>query len=75
LAFLEDEDLKDTSSKIDATGEGEWTINTAKEFGIDAPVIEKSFEVRQKSKTAPDNFSNKVVSALRGQFGGHSVKK
>lgn len=74
-AFTEDPDLTDTSSKIDATGEGEWTINTAHELSIAVPVIEESFKVRQKSKVESEDFGDKVVSALRGKFGGHPVRK
>jgi 6-phosphogluconate dehydrogenase len=74
-AFKEDPDLKDISSKIDSTGEGEWTINAAKELGIKVPVIEKSFNVRQESKAESEDFRDKVVSALRGKFGGHPVRK
>lgn len=74
-AFKEDPDLKDISSKIDSTGEGEWTINTAKELKVKTPVIEKSFKVRQRSNALSEDFSDKVVSALRGKFGGHPVRK
>lgn len=74
-SFAEDKDLKKISSKIDATGEGEWTIITAHKMGIKLPVIERSLDVRKKSKSDSNNFSDKVVSALRGKFGGHQVKK
>jgi 6-phosphogluconate dehydrogenase len=74
-ALTADANLSDISSKINATGEGEWTITTAKELNIPTPVISASFKVRQESATTPENFSNKMVSALRGQFGGHPVKK
>jgi 6-phosphogluconate dehydrogenase len=74
-AFEEDPELSDISSKIDSTGEGEWTINTAKEMDVKVPVIEESFNVRQRSSAESNSFSDKVVSALRGKFGGHPVKK
>ncbi len=74
-SFNDDANLKDISSKIDSTGEGEWTINTAKELGVKVPVIQESFDVRQKSSEKSNDFSAKVVSALRGKFGGHPVKK
>lgn len=72
-ALIDDENLSQISSKINATGEGEWTIKTAEKLGVDVPVIKKSFEVRQKSKEGQQNFSNKMVSALRGKFGHHKV--
>lgn len=78
-ALGEDSDLKDTSSEIKSSGEGEWTIKVAKELGIDVPVIEDSFKVRQASgndpEDSPEGFRNKVVSAQRGKFGQHEVKK
>lgn len=78
-ALKEDVDLKDTSSTIAASGEGEWTVKTAAEMGIDAKVIEDSFKVRQTSiddpEDSPAGFRNKVVSAQRGKFGHHPVKK
>lgn len=78
-ALEEDPELAEYSSKINHTGEGEWTIKTAKEFGVNAEVIEESFEVRVESEevdeNSPNGFRNKSVSAMRGKFGGHSVKK
>lgn len=74
-AFVENPELSETSSAIGHLGEGEWTANTAKELGVDAPIIQESFNVRVRSLTEPENFRNKVVSALRGKFGGHKVGK
>lgn len=78
-ALAEDSNLGDISSKINATGEGEWTIKTAKELGVHTPVIEDSFKVRQTSaedkEDSANGFRNKVVSAMRGKFGQHEVKK
>ncbi|KKQ75244.1 MAG: 6-phosphogluconate dehydrogenase, decarboxylating [Candidatus Woesebacteria bacterium GW2011_GWB1_38_5b] len=73
--FSDGENLGDISSIIEATGEGEWTVKTATELGVDVPVIKKSLQIRKDSTNMPDNFRNRVVSALRGKFGGHSVKK
>ena len=73
--IFEYEDIKNTIGKIDSTGEGEWTINAAKELGVDARVIKDSFIVRQES-VDPKNqkkFSNKIVALMRKQFGGHST--
>lgn len=78
-ALEEDPQLSEYSSKINHTGEGEWTVKTAEELGVDAEVIEESFEVRVESadvdENSPDGFRNKAVSAMRGKFGGHFVKK
>lgn len=78
-ALEEDPELSEYSSKINHTGEGEWTVIAAKELGVDPVVIEDSFKVRVNSENdaedSPNGFRNKVVSAQRGKFGGHSVKK
>lgn len=78
-ALSQDPELSEISSEIKSTGEGEWTVKTAKEQGIKTPVIEDSFRVRQSSAADPEDspagFRNKVVSAMRGQFGQHPVKK
>lgn len=74
--IFEREDIENTSGVIHATGEGEWTIQAAKELGVDVRVIEDSFKVRQESSQPAnqDNFSNKIVALLRKQFGGHGVE-
>jgi 6-phosphogluconate dehydrogenase len=74
-SFEEDANLKNISSKIDATGEGEWTIKTASELKVHVPVIKKSYLIRKSSSEKTGNFSAKVVSALRGKFGGHAVSR
>jgi 6-phosphogluconate dehydrogenase len=74
-ALIEDPELTNTSSKIDHTGEGEWTIEAAKELGLDVPIIEESLEVRKRSSEASEDYRDKVVSAMRGKFGGHPVRK
>lgn len=86
-AFVEDITLENTSSVIGSGGagkerikaEGDWTLELAGELGVDAPSIKASVQVRAESpnveEESPNGFRNKVVSALRGQFGGHAVKK
>lgn len=73
--IFEDEDIKNTSGKIDATGEGEWTVLAGKEFGVDVRVIEDSLQVRRESADPKNQkkFSNKIVALLRKQFGGHAI--
>lgn len=74
-AFKEDPTLKKISSKIDHTGEGEWTVEAARELKVAVPIIQESLEVRKRSSSESDNFGDKVVSAMRGKFGGHKVQK
>lgn len=66
-------ELTDITSTIAHTGEGQWTVETAKELGVEVPIIEGSYQYRVNSAQKP-SFTGKVVSMLRGQFGGHAVK-
>lgn len=74
-ALKEDPKLEGYSSKIGRNGEGDWTVKTAKELGVEISVIEDSVKVRMQSETEPDNIRNRAVSAMRGKFGHHAVQK
>lgn len=67
------QDLRKISGSVDSTGEGEWTVKTAKEFNVPTPVIKNSFDFRMASVKKP-SYTGKILSALRNQFGGHDVK-
>ncbi|MEK7574679.1 MAG: phosphogluconate dehydrogenase (NAD(+)-dependent, decarboxylating) [Patescibacteria group bacterium] len=67
-------DLAGVSGSVAHTGEGEWTVNAAKELNVPVPVIEKSFQFRVDSAKNP-SYTGQVLSALRNKFGGHSMKK
>ncbi|MEP7166489.1 MAG: phosphogluconate dehydrogenase (NAD(+)-dependent, decarboxylating) [Candidatus Woesebacteria bacterium] len=73
-ALAENPTLTGVSPVIAHSGEGEWTVNAAKELGIPIPIIEESLNVRKNSANDGDSFRNKVVTAQRGKFGGHSTK-
>lgn len=87
LAELEnDPELKNISSVIGSAGgagkvkgEAHWTVELANKMGIDVPVIKASISVRDNSdkdsEDSPSGFRNKVVAAMRVQFGRHPVKK
>ncbi|MBI4088340.1 NADP-dependent phosphogluconate dehydrogenase [Candidatus Kaiserbacteria bacterium] len=66
------EELKGVSGAVGHTGEGEWTAAAARELKVSAKIIEESFKFRVRSAENP-SYTGKVVSALREQFGGHSV--
>ena len=68
------ENLADISGKVAHSGEGLWTVETAHALGIPVPIIEGSLRFREQSQQAP-SYTGQVVSALRGQFGGHPVSK
>ena len=66
------EDLEDISGTVSHSGEGQWTVDTSKELGIPMPVIEEALNFRIRSAKNPD-YTGKLLSALRNQFGGHEV--
>jgi len=66
-------DLKKASPIVAHTGEGEWTVKTAKKLKVPAKIIKESFRFRVNSPKNP-RYAGKVLSALRNQFGGHSIK-
>jgi 6-phosphogluconate dehydrogenase len=66
------EDLKGISGSVNYTGEGEWTVQTAKKLKVPVPVIEDSFKFRVASKKKP-SYTGKLLSTLRNQFGGHAA--
>lgn len=67
------QDFDQVSGKVGHTGEGEWTVNVAKQLGIKTKVIEEALKFRVESEEHP-NYMGKVLSALRNRFGGHSIK-
>ncbi|MFA6432329.1 MAG: decarboxylating 6-phosphogluconate dehydrogenase [Candidatus Paceibacterota bacterium] len=73
--IFEHEDIRSTSGRIDATGEGEWTVKAGKELGVDVRVIADALKVRRESADPKNQkkFSNKIVALLRKQFGGHAI--
>jgi len=56
------------------SGEGRWTVDAALELNVPAPVITQSLIERLRSRDA-ESFSDKLLSAMRNEFGGHEVKK
>ncbi len=67
------EDLKEVSGSVAATGEGEWTVKTGKKWKMKLPAIEDAFRFRVQSQKRP-SYLGRILSALRNQFGGHSIK-
>ena len=61
------------SGSVAHSGEGEWSVATAKEFSIDVPVTKAAFDFRVASEMKP-SYTGQVVSSLRYMFGGHDVR-
>jgi 6-phosphogluconate dehydrogenase len=56
------------------SGEGRWTLSEAIDLDVPAPVIALSLIARLRSRDA-DSFADKLLSAMRNEFGGHPIKK
>lgn len=65
------QDLEGISGSVGHTGEGEWTVKTAKGMKLKAEIISGALDFRKKSAKSP-SYTGKILSALRNQFGGHS---
>lgn len=59
---------------VEDSGEGRWTVAEAIDLNVSAPVITLSLLERLRSRD-PDSFNDKLLAAMRNQFGGHAMKK
>lgn len=71
--FEKEGDLASIKGVMNSSGEGKWTVETALELGVPAPVITMALLTRYRSQQK-DTLSGKVVAALRNQFGGHPLE-
>ncbi|MCK4738648.1 MAG: decarboxylating 6-phosphogluconate dehydrogenase [Deltaproteobacteria bacterium] len=76
LELMEDAFKKDISGVrgyVEDSGEGRWTVTEGVDLRIPLPAITASLHRRFRSRQS-DSFGEKVLAALRGEFGGHGVK-
>jgi 6-phosphogluconate dehydrogenase len=73
-ALAESADLSEFSGRVSDSGEGRWTAIAAIDEGVPAPVINAALFERFASRGDAD-YANRVLSAMRKQFGGHDEKK
>jgi 6-phosphogluconate dehydrogenase len=73
-ALEEDQDLAGIKAWVQDSGEGRWTVFEAIDLDVSAPVITASLQRRLRSRR-DQPFSDKLLAALRNQFGGHAVKQ
>ncbi len=73
IAFAKSPRLDDLKGWVDDSGEGRWTVQQGVELGVPLPVISAALFARFQSRL-PDGFGNRVLAALRREFGGHPVK-
>lgn len=66
--------MKGIAPYVADSGEGRWTVAEAIDLNVPAPVITQSLIERLRSRDA-DSFTDKLLSAMRNEFGGHPIKK
>jgi len=72
-ALRKNPELKDFSGRVSDSGEGRWTLQAAIDEGVPAPVISSALFARFSSRGGSD-YADKLLSALRFEFGGHVEK-
>ncbi|MGB5283351.1 MAG: decarboxylating 6-phosphogluconate dehydrogenase [Polyangiales bacterium] len=72
-AFVENPEMDGFTGRVSDSGEGRWTVLSAVEEGVPAPVLSAALYSRFDSR-GRDEFANRVLSAMRQQFGGHHEK-
>jgi 6-phosphogluconate dehydrogenase len=73
-SLVESPDLEGFAGRVSDSGEGRWTSIAAIEEGVPAPVLTEALYSRFSSRDL-DDFANKVLAAMRKQFGGHAEKQ
>jgi 6-phosphogluconate dehydrogenase len=73
-ALRDDSDLSEYAGRVSDSGEGRWTLETAIDEGVPAPVIGAALFSRFQSRGNAD-YADRLLSAMRKQFGGHDEKK
>ncbi len=73
-AFQKDNDLSSIKGYVEDSGEGRWSIKEAIDMEVPFEAIAHSLFRRFRSRQE-DSFAEKIIAALRAEFGGHPVKK
>jgi 6-phosphogluconate dehydrogenase len=74
LALQQDATLADIKPWVADSGEGRWTVFESIDLAVPAPIITLALQMRFASRDE-ENFTARMLAALRNQFGGHAVKK
>jgi 6-phosphogluconate dehydrogenase len=73
-ALRKNPDLEGLEAYVPDSGEGRWTVYEAIDLNVSAPVITESLIRRLRSREE-NNFTDRMLSVMRNEFGGHAVKK
>jgi len=72
-ALIKDPELKSFQGRVSDSGEGRWTIRAALDEAVPVPVLSSALYERFSSRGEAD-FADKLLSAMRYEFGGHLEK-
>jgi 6-phosphogluconate dehydrogenase len=73
-ALQQDQDLTEIAPYVSDSGEGRWTVAEAIDLDVAAPVITLSLLARLRSRDE-EGYAERLLAAMRQQFGGHAVKR
>ena len=73
-ALLADPELESAQGEVSDSGEGRWTLQAAIDTSVPVPVLSAALYSRFASR-GEDDFANRILSALRREFGGHGPAK
>ena len=73
-ALQTDPGLESIQGYVEDSGEGRWTVQESIELAVPTPVITQALQARFRSRQEQP-FGDRLLAALRQQFGGHAVKK
>jgi 6-phosphogluconate dehydrogenase len=73
-ALLQDPSLEQFTGRVSDSGEGRWTLDAAIDEAVPAPVLAAALFERFSSR-GEAGFADRLLSALRFQFGGHQEKR
>jgi 6-phosphogluconate dehydrogenase len=73
MALKENAEMAGIAPYVSDSGEGRWTVAEAIDLDVPAPVITLSLLQRLTSRDT-DSYANKLLAAMRNQFGGHAIK-
>jgi 6-phosphogluconate dehydrogenase len=73
-ALADNPELQGIEPWVEDSGEGRWTVREAIESAVPAPVIALALMTRFRSRQ-PKSFAERLLAAMRNQFGGHAIKR
>ena len=73
-ALAADPRLERLKAYVEDSGEGRWTVEDAIEKAVPAPTITAALFARFRSRR-DNSFADRLLAALRNQFGGHAVRR